>query len=420
MSDVITKTEPLESLDLGKIIAPEIHLVPALSVPADFRFGAVSSTEKLNPVFVFDVEPSLGPLGAFVGDWSGLGFNTIFRPNSPTTPTSFPVTPTDIPDNVLELNLTSETLSFSPSLGSVPNRGMVQADAFLNGVPYSQTISDITVHGAKSVGIHVEPGLWMAIPKTTDPAEGPTVSRMASIPHGTTINAQGTWTTAAGKPSIPAVSITPNVIGGGPVTFPSQTATNTTTRRIPQNLGPWITAGTITQAMLTDPNSVVRAIANHQTIVSTTQIAITTNPAKPILLSHLLPLQPKFGGGTDNIAFLDGDAALSKPNAQTFQMEAIFWIEIVKQTFRVPAFKPGQAPVTLEYVTPPLPGQPVQEFKVTPPHAIAAGKTITFNTTQIQYSQLVILNFNGLAWPHVSVATLVPSGNGTVPAAAWA
>ena len=35
---------------------------------------------------------------------------------------------------------------------------MTEADAFLNGVPYLQTISDITT--GHPIGIHVEPGLW--------------------------------------------------------------------------------------------------------------------------------------------------------------------------------------------------------------------------------------------------------------------
>ncbi|WP_165359408.1 hypothetical protein [Lichenibacterium minor] len=36
--------------------------------------------------------------------------------------------------------------------------------------------------------------------------------------------------------------------------------------------------------------------------------------------------------------------------------------------------------------------------------------------TQIQYTQKVILNFAGLSWPHVSVATLVPAGPVPIPA----
>src|SRR5579864_9367627 len=98
----------------------------------------------------------LGPLAAFVGDWVGQGFNTIFRPDNPITPTPLPV-PVPGSDNILELNLTHETLSFSAPLGAVPNRGFVQGDAMLNGVPYLQSISDITT--GQSIGIHFEPGL---------------------------------------------------------------------------------------------------------------------------------------------------------------------------------------------------------------------------------------------------------------------
>src|SRR5207248_130374 len=158
---------------------------------------------------------------------------------------------------VLELNLTQETLSFAKSLGSVPNRGTgAQADAFLNGVPYLQSISDVTLAG-QPTGIHFEPGLWVIVPPTTDPAEGQTVTRMASIPHGTTVLAQGTFTTIAGKPTIPAVDITPFAIGNpaNKLRFPSQTAAANGTARIPQDLTSFIAAGTITQAMLDDPNS---------------------------------------------------------------------------------------------------------------------------------------------------------------------
>jgi hypothetical protein len=40
-------------------------------------------------------------------------------------------------------------------------------------------------------------------------------------------------------------------------------------------------------------------------------------------------------------------------------------------------------------------------------------------STQIQYSQQVFLNFNGLTWPHISVATLVPSDAIPVPPSVW-
>src|ERR1022692_918614 len=125
----------------------------SIKLPSDFIFGHVRPDDKA--VTPPAPPPPLGPLSAFVGDWVGNGFNTIFRPDSAVTPTPLPLpVPTPPPrDNVLELNLTSESLSFSPRLGSVPNRGTgQQPDAFLNGVPYLQTVSDITTHG-ESVGI---------------------------------------------------------------------------------------------------------------------------------------------------------------------------------------------------------------------------------------------------------------------------
>src|ERR1700722_12717679 len=228
----------------------ETKLEMAVEVPTSFKIREVSSLTALRQAAT--TAPDLGPLANFTGTFKGLGFNTIFRPDSPTTPTPLPI-PVAGSDNVLELNLTSETLSFSPPLGSVPNRGMVQADAFLNGVPYLQSISDVT-NPAQLTGIHLEPGLWICVPPTTDPAEGQEVARMASIPHGTTVLAQGTSSTINGPPTIPAVSITP-FQGATHFPFASQTATAHGSARIPQDLTSFIAAGTITQAMLTDPNT---------------------------------------------------------------------------------------------------------------------------------------------------------------------
>jgi hypothetical protein len=354
--------------------------------------------------------PSLGPIAAFAGTFKGHGFNTIFRPDSTTTPTPLPI-PVTGGDNLLELNLTLETLSFSPSLGAIPNRGTeTQGDIFLNGVPYLQTISDVTV-ASQPVGIHFEPGIWLAVPPTTNPAEGATVARMASIPHGTTVEAQGTSSTIAGKPTIPAVDITPFVINSNPlhkITFPSQTATDDKTARIPQNLAPFITRGTITQAMLTDPNTLLRDHIASQNITSTTIISISSDPASPL-----------FGGGADNIAFLLGDPANAKPNAQTVKMDATFWIETVEFTIEVPIFEPGRPPLVIPAPTG-AERQPIPRFLVNPPIPIRAPRYITVQTTQIQYSQQVFLNFKGLSWPHVSVATLVPSNPIPVPPSVWA
>lgn len=373
--------------------------------------------------------PNLGPLSAFVGTFTGQGFNTIFRPESKKTPTPMPgpVSTGDPDDNVLELNLTDETLSFSESLGSVPNRGSGnQADAFLNGVPYLQTINDITT-GAP-VGIHFEPGMWLAVPATTNPTEPVTVARMASIPHGTTIVAQGIALPAvSGKPTIAAVGITP-FFGGNPSNlfrFENQTATNKGTRRIPQDLTTFIASGRITQAILDDPATILRTQIAHQTITRTIVIEISTNPGAPLLGGPLpagkRPAAPKFGGGTSNIAFLLGEATPSpggpNSNANAFQMDAVFYIETVVYDVQVPPLPAGTPPIVLD---------PVQKASVpVVPRFLAAipfvpgkrfaGGTVKVATTQIQYSQKVMLDFAGLTWPHVSVASLVPSEPVRIP-----
>jgi hypothetical protein len=385
---------------------------PSIQLPSDFLFGELRPDHIAPPAPT--PAPPLGPLSAFVGDWVGNGFNTIFRPDSTATPTKLPITPPIAPphDNILELNLTAETLSFSKSLGSVPNRGTAaQPDAFLNGVPYVQSINDITIHG-ESVGIHFEPGIWIHVPATAVPPLGGTVARMASIPHGTTIEAQGLVSPAtAGPPTIAAVDITPIVNATGkPFRFPSQTAATGNTLRIPQDLAPFIARGTITQAMLDDPNSLLRAHISKQTIVSTTTIFVSTAPPPPVGL---------FGGGTDNIAFLLGQAAATAPNAQSTKMTAVFWIETIEEILEVPPYKVGEPPFAIKAKRS-IAGQRVPRFLVQPPFDLKAPRQIKVNFTQIQYTQTVLLNFNGLTWPHVSVNTLVPADDIIVPPSVWA
>ncbi len=221
--------------------------------------------------------------------------------------------------------------------------------------------------------------------------------------------AQGTAKTAPGKPTIPAVDITPFTTAPphNKIPFPSQTATNKDTARIPQDLSSFITHGTITQAILDDPNSILRSHIATQNIVSTTTLLISTAPDAPL-----------FGGGTDNMAFLLGNAAATAPNAQDVKMTAAFWIETVKHTIVVPVFHPGHPPLIIPAETGEA-GQPVPKFLVNPPVAITTPKSITVESVQIQYSQQVFLNFNTLTWPHISVATLVPSAPIPVPASAF-
>jgi hypothetical protein len=380
---------------------------PRISI-GSFRWGAVALRGGL-ALQVTPTAPPLGPLDSFApsGDaqqvFRGNGFNTIFRPQN------FAQTPTDLGgpanqgnnDNVLELNLTSERLTFSKALGSIPNRGAKNEnpDAFLNGVPYLQQINDIT-DPSNPVGIHFEPGVWLAMPPTDKPAvPHQTFVRMASIPHGTTINAQGiAFDSIPGPPPIGSLDITPFVIGSNPpnrIRFPSQDVDKIDTFRLPQNL-----AGIpITQAMLDDPNTVLKDRLAEQTITSTSTISVRTDPPPPPEL---------FGGGSANIAFLQGNAdpPHTDANADAVRMESIFWIETVEEEIQVPACSAGQ---TIE-----VPGSGAGTdlavtFLVTPPYDVTdEGCPIKVTYTQIQYSQLVILNFTGLSWPHASVANLVP------------
>lgn len=108
----------------------------------------------------------------------------------------------------------------------------------------------------------------------------------------------------------------------------------------------------LTQAMVNNPAMVLTNAIAGQNIVSTTVLRISTTDLNP----------PTSGGGTSNIAFQDG--AAGGPNAQAAQMDAIFWIETIQ------------------------------------------GNDPDDKRLQLQYTQSVLLNFNGLSWPHVSVATL--------------
>lgn len=377
-----------------------------LNMVSDFRWRPVPSTAEAD--VAADAVEAVPPLGALTAladtTFHGVGLNTIFRPMDP----DLPPTPLDNPvtgdaarenDNLLQLSLTKETLAFDKELGSVPNRGFAQADLFLNGLPYVQRIDDITDPTLRPLpGIHFEPGVWLNVPATTAPPEGVTLARMASIPHGTTINAQGTSTTIPGAPCIPTVDITPTFINGGaPVRFKNQTAKDPNTFRLPQDPSRFIADGTITQEILDDPNLLLRRRADAQNIVSTQEITIDTAPADPL-----------FGGGTDNIAFLRGDRDGTNPNADAVHVSATFWIETVSEEILLPALQPGCVTTVCgaeSFGVPPV------HFDVRATTEIAEGTTVEVTYTQIQYTQNVRLNFAPLSWPHVTVGTLVPEGN---------
>jgi hypothetical protein len=231
--------------------------------------------------------------------WStyrGHGFNTIWRPHQVGLAGKPPNQ-----DRILELNLTQETLEFT----RISNRGFLEPDIDLFGVTYLQQISDRLV----KVGIHAEPGVWATVPATQDPAEAASVVRMASIPHGTTINAQGKALTNNSPPDIKGNNITSFTIGNPAnlIQFPETKLDTPTKFRLPQ---PPLLAE-ITQQMVDNPNFVLTDAIKGHNITKTTTLIIATSPALPPV-----------GGGTDNIAFLQG--VDGKPNADAAQMTATF------------------------------------------------------------------------------------------------
>jgi len=94
-----------------------------------------------------------------------------------------------------------------------------------------------------------------------------------------------------------------------------------------------------------------------QNIVETVVLVVNAAPVAGIALPGFIPTEPDITGGISNIPFV-----IKNANANSFT--AIFWIETVKN-------KDGS------------------QF------------------LQLQYSQTLILNFGGLNWPHISVATLI-------------
>jgi hypothetical protein len=303
-----------------------------MELEPDFRFRPIPPIEHADQLFFAKAAATspLGDLEPLIGKWSGPRFNTIWRPNFSPEQGHF-----------LELNATSEIIEFTEIPGPIPNRGLLQADIEMFGLTYLQQIKD----ASNNAGLHIEPGIWATVPLTTDPREDPTMVRMASILHGTTMIAQGAAIAALnGPPRIVPVDITPFKIGSPKQTikFPETDLSIPTAFRSPQILGG------ITQAMVDDPNSVLVAALAGQTITRTAILDVSSSTSV-------------VGGGTSNTAFLQG--ATGGPNAVASVVTSTFWIETVDD---------------------------------------GAGGSFL----QLQYTQTVLLDFAGLSWPHVTVATL--------------
>lgn len=352
---------------------PNVPPAPAAQSVPDIRRVADSAT----------LQASLGSLQDLPGLWVGTGFNLVARPDFAAR--SVPPSPSEPSHLFLELNFTVESLKFDAIGSSIPNRGFAQPDIELHGVHYLQQISDRNTGGA----LHIEPGIWIRVPATTAPDETASIARMASIPHGTVMLAEGRATKIAGAPVIGPANTVPFGVGS-PTPAPGDSVNNafpeynlTAPAPAPTFRTPAADVPGLTQEMINDPNSILRAAIAGFAIQETVQLEIATVPTVSVLDSPAPPPPapqpgsttvtiPDGGGGAENIPFLQA-------NATTGQVFATFWIEKIQDPFF-----------------------PNRSFM------------------QLQYSQTVLLNFpldvpptpanpSGLvaiSWPHVSVATL--------------
>jgi hypothetical protein len=320
---------------------------PSVQLDSDFSFAGAENFAPAAAQAAAQPADPLGPLVELPGTWVGHGFNTIWRPHLASSGQ----------DRFLELNLTDEKLVFSRINGPIPNRGLAMPDIDMFGVTYLQQINEAN---QPSNGLHIEPGIWANVPQTSDPTEPPTVVRMASIPHGTVILAQGIWQVLSGGPQIiPNNNILPFFFGSPPptiadfdqvaMTFPELNLSIPTQFRFASQ--------GVTQDMVKNPNKVIQD-ALHASLQGTTMksrtflhVSTTKNPIKD-------------GGGTANTAFLAASHNPPGGNANATQVDATFWIETLAGT--------GGGPDIL----------------------------------QLQYTQRVMLDFNDIHWPHVTVGTL--------------
>jgi hypothetical protein len=308
-----------------------------------------------------EISKELGFIAELAGTWHGKGFNLIARPDGLGGEPLF-----------LELNQTSETLRITEIGSDIPNRGDAVADIDLFGLTYLQKISDSVTGGA----LHIEPGIWIRTPDDPASPNQQNVSRMASIPHGNALLAQGTAiqvSPAGGTFAIAPANTAPFKIGapmppGGTVSgFPEfdltvpESATNPRTPfgNTPAVPLPATIDGVPMQTVINDPTRLLQAAIQGQNIKKMVVINIATvaNPTgvKPVAGG---------GGGIENIPFL-------QTNANAAVMFATFWIETIAHPFR--------------------------------------------DFMQLQYVQTVLLNFPIIkpgappvpfSWPHVSIATL--------------
>ena len=410
----------------------------------------------------------LGPPAFLAGSWRGPGFNAIWRPDNGEPPENSAIhrfLELNLTNDGFDFQIIPGVV---PNRGF--NN---QPDLDLYGLHYLQRVSDADPSPGPKVNppgysttagqaLHIEPGLFMNVPASQQPSTGstivnePAIVRMGSIPHGVTVLMQGPNPGSKpipGKPDIPpltpfstpsnvypglspmpfpgpyvvppsppppppdalqpppvppgpnppAVGIQPIVTAGGQHVIPEINIALDTLAPGSQSTGPFPETF---QGFNDDPNSVLRDAIEDQDILGFIAINLTTDT---LSLNGL----PTLGVGSlfetvSNIPFLGvanqappnplpsqpatvATQANPIPNAYVYSASATFWIEWVRN--------PGEPPILLNDGAG-QPSGPILELEPFWQHS---------THLQLQYSQLVILIFNGILWPHVTVATMTLS-----------
>lgn len=222
---------------MAKLIPP----IPPTSVPQpappDRTFGEVIVSQPIRALWGGLQQPKVpdvndfGPLKHLEGQWTaeGTGWNMIALPfqDSPAPPAGFKYR--------ILMNQYNEDLRFLFVDDKIKNRGLRRPgidqdfDQVVATVDYQQKIVQIvaddfprsTVAGGGGLPIHHEPGLWLyeknrrskddVISQTDVQSEVlMNVARLASIPHGNSVLAQGTAEEFEGMPEIPPISGLPS------------------------------------------------------------------------------------------------------------------------------------------------------------------------------------------------------------------
>jgi len=216
--------------------------------------------------------------------------------------------------------------------------------------------------------------------------------------------------------------------------------------REPKDLKLFRDSHTITKEMLQDPNSLLVAHNKSKTALfkDTVTLKVSTAPFEsplnqqgcPFLMaanalkaaSDNLPSTASESKtifenvaatlksqsiGVTNIAFLDGGID-NQPNGKATNVVSTFWISTVNYTVTVAEEWKPDPNKPKDFLHGLLPDNKDSFVEGTfPTFAFPSDKVVkkgkySAPATQIQYSQVVDLVFNGLIWPHISVATIVP------------